>query len=86
MVERIVIKKQKENFSKEEICNRIEIVYTELIKKDRYLLEVDANERSITNRLALYLKSVFPEYDVDCEYNRNGKHPKKLSGFTKKIN
>jgi len=85
MIERIVIQKQKEILSQEDIRNRIEIAYTELIEKDQYLLEVDANERSITHRLAIYLEELFPKYDVDCEYNRNGIDPKKLNRLKKPI-
>jgi hypothetical protein len=39
--------------------------------EDRYLLSVDAHERSICFRFAVYLAEQFPEFDVDCEYNRN---------------
>jgi len=45
-------------------------IYT-LLGNDGFLLENDVNERSISHRLALYLEDYFPEYDVDCEYNRN---------------
>jgi len=40
---------------------------------------------SITHRLAIHLESVFPGYDVDCEYNRDGFDPKRLIGYKKKI-
>ena len=43
---------------------------------DRHLLDFDVGERSITHRLGLYLQPLFPEWDVDCEYNRNGHDPK----------
>ena len=56
-----------------------------LIEKDGYLLKVNANERSITHCLAIHLESVFPGYNVDCEYNRDGVDPKILNGFKKKI-
>jgi hypothetical protein len=49
-----------------------------LIEKDVYLLEVDANERTITHKLAGYLQMELPELDVDAEYNRTGKIPKRL--------
>lgn len=45
---------------------------------DVYLLRVDANERSITHRLAMYLQEEFSDWDVDCEYNRDGNDPKEL--------
>lgn len=36
---------------------------------DHHLLEKDLSERSITHKLAEYLKVTFSNYDVDCEYN-----------------
>ena len=45
---------------------------------ERDLLEADANERSITHKLAEYLQGVFPEWNVDCEYNRLGDKIKRL--------
>jgi len=46
---------------------------------DRELLDVDANERSITHKLAEHLQCEFPKWNVDCEYNRKGYDPKRLS-------
>lgn len=43
-------------------------------REDRYLLQTDASERSICHRLAQYLedelKTDYPGYTVDVEYNR----------------
>lgn len=50
-----------------------------LIKNDFYLLEVWINERTLTHRLAVYLEKLFPDYHVDCEYNRNWALPKTIS-------
>jgi hypothetical protein len=41
-----------------------------LIKDDSFLFDAAVNERSITHCLAIYLADQFPEYDIDCEYNR----------------
>lgn len=49
-----------------------------LLEIDRHLLEVGANERSITARLMLHLQAEFPKRDVDCEYNRNEFEPKRM--------
>lgn len=54
-----------------EIKGRIESALKILFKKDIYLLQKDINERAVAHRLAIYLQCVFPEYDVDCEYNGN---------------
>jgi hypothetical protein len=51
---------------------------SELLVNDRDLLAIDANERSITFRFAMYLQACLPEWTVDCEYNRDGIEPKKL--------
>ncbi len=49
----------------------IESSQQRLWDEDRLLLRLDAHERSICFRLATYLAEQFPEFDVDCEYNRN---------------
>jgi hypothetical protein len=49
-----------------------------LLDNDLYLLEVDANERAISHWLGTYIQKLFPEWNVDCEYNRNGHDPKRL--------
>ena len=49
-----------------------------LLKHDRFLMETDANERSITHKFAEYLQVEFPKWHVDCEYNRRGNLPKRL--------
>ena len=50
-----------------------------LKKNDWKLLKSDVNERSITHKLAIYLQENFPNFDVDCEYNRDGLDPKMLN-------
>lgn len=54
---------------------------SELLANDHHLLGVDANERSITFRFAMYLQMRLPEWVVDCEYNRDGIEPKRLGSF-----
>lgn len=49
-----------------------------LLERDGILLTTDANERTISAQLACYLKLMFPEWDVDVEYNRQGLDPKKI--------
>jgi hypothetical protein len=61
-----------------EIAEKVFAAIDELFQRDAALFEVDANERSISHRLAQYLTSRFPEWDVDCEYNRDGHAPKRL--------
>jgi len=45
---------------------------------DSYLLENDLHERTITHKLAEYLQALFPHWNVDCEYNRDGLGPKRV--------
>ncbi len=61
-----------------DIANKIRVAIEQLFAQDAALFEVDANERSISHRLAVHLTRSFPEWDVDCEYNRKGHAPKKL--------
>ena len=51
---------------------------SELLDNDKDLLGIDVNERSITFRFAMYLQQHFPDWTVDCEYNRDGIEPKRL--------
>ena len=52
-----------------------------LYEKDQYLicnrLDNHGSELSITHKLGTYLESLFQEYDVDCEYNRNEENIKR---------
>lgn len=43
-----------------------------LLEQNKFLLEKDANERSLTHQFAFYLQHCFPYWHVDCEYNRVG--------------
>jgi hypothetical protein len=51
---------------------------SELLVNDHELLGINANERSITFRFAMYLQLRLPAWTVDCEYNRDGTDPKRL--------
>lgn len=61
-----------------EVKKRVETAIDELKERDSELLERDVNERSISHRLACHLQRHFPEWDVDCEYNRKGFNVKQL--------
>lgn len=51
----------------------------QLLQADTYLFRVDANERAIAHRLAIYVENFFPDWNVDCEYNRDGHEPKEIT-------
>lgn len=63
----------------DELQSRVNRAVNKLFKNDNYLLHSNANERSISHKFAEYLQQEFPEWDVDCEYNRD------LHGKIKKI-
>lgn len=73
-------------YSKEEIKKKVYIAIDLLIKNDSFLLKNDVNERSISHKLAEYLQQQFPEYNVDCEYNRIKNQKMDHAYITKKIN
>ena len=56
----------------------VAISLKQLCDKDRYLLENDLNECSINHKLAYHLQDHFPDWDVDCEYNKNAIKIKEL--------
>ena len=68
------------NLSREDVRRRLHAAYNTLLEHDRALLELDANERSLTHKLAEHLQVEFPDWNVDCEYNRKGTLPKRLMG------
>ncbi len=57
----------------------IEAALRRFIKEDKHLSELDVNERSQTHKLAEYIQNLIPEYNVDCEYNKNLRMDKKLN-------
>lgn len=56
----------------------VALALSELLAYDHDLLDINANERSITFRFAMYLQPRFPGWTVDCEFNRDGVEPKRL--------
>lgn len=55
-----------------------------LVEHDAFLLTNDVNERAISHRLCMYLQQALPDWDVDCEYNRNHDDPKMLNIQTRR--
>jgi len=62
----------------EDIKQRVVAAICNLYHHDWDLLDVDANERSITYKLAEHLQREFPDWHVDCEYNRRRDDVKRL--------
>src|SRR5215469_6919930 len=44
----------------------------EFYARETFLLQKDLGERALTHRLAVQLERQYPDWDVDCEYNRLG--------------
>lgn len=55
-----------------ELERHLALALGHLLERDAYLLEDDASEWSVAHRLAVYLEQQLPDWDVDCEYNRQG--------------
>lgn len=59
-------------YSFEEISARLRKAISILQERDAIFLDSQFNisERAVTHRLGMYLAELFPDEDVDCEYNR----------------
>ena len=69
------------DYSIQEIQKKVHIAIGVLFKNDAFLLENEVHERSIAHKLAEYLQDEFPDWHVDCEYNRKGRDGKILKGI-----
>jgi len=61
-----------------EILAKLISAIHEFTQDDGELLNLDANERSISHKLAEHLQRHFSDLKVDCEYNRHGNDVKRL--------
>jgi hypothetical protein len=73
-----------EQFDRDNIPKKVQSALDKLMQCDSSLLQIDANERSITHRLAMYLQEEFEDWDVDGEYNRDN-HPVKRLRLTEEF-
>jgi len=62
----------------DEIELNLEEVLGRFVTEEISLLQVNASEQSISNRLARIIESSIDGWDVDCEYNREMYEIKKL--------
>ena len=62
------------------IAEKVGRAVQQLLEMDAELLIRDVHERTITGRLADHLRPHFPEWDVDCEYNRDDHGIKRVDG------
>jgi len=62
----------------EEIALDLEELLNQFVCHEIELLEINASEQAISNRLARMIEKSIIGWDVDCEYNRNNYDIKKL--------
>lgn len=65
-------------YNLEKIKEKIDSAITSFLTNEKDLFEINSNERTISQNFSTYLKLNFPEWDVDCDYNRDMKKTKKL--------
>lgn len=53
------------------IIEKVDSSINILFENDKWLIENDLSEQSISHKLGEYLQHNFPELNVDCEYNGN---------------
>ena len=73
-------------YSLDEIKEKVRKSLYLLWDNDKCLLSIDASERSITHRLSTYIEREFREYNVDCEYNREGNDTKRYREIVDQLN
>ena len=66
------------SFTKDEIKRIVKSSLQKLRRMDKDLLDININERTVTHKLAEYLQEQFPEFNVDCEYNRYRNYIKRI--------
>jgi hypothetical protein len=59
-----------------ELEAKIDTGLSKLIELDPVLIKNKTREESISHRLAYYLQGLFPDFDVDCEYDKFGEGDK----------
>ena len=59
------------NMNQNNLLSPVQSAIKELYTKDIDLIKKDLCERCLVNRLAIYLDKLFPEFYVDCEFNKS---------------
>ncbi len=58
--------------------DKVVVALGDFYARETYLLETDLGERTLTHRLAVSLEKQFPEWNIDCDYNRLGERTWRL--------
>ena len=64
--------------SHREIADKLQSALERVYEADHILIGLEVHERTTASRLAMYLQEEFPEWDVDCEYNRDARDTKTI--------
>ena len=64
--------------TREIVAAKIDSCIQSLLRNDTKLLTLDVHERAVTQQLAAYMQGKFPDWQVDCEYNRLEDEVKRL--------
>ena len=69
--------------NRQNFLSNVDLAVRNVYKYDRDLLELQANERALAHRLAVYIEPLFKGHSIDCEYNRYGTElaPKSIPGI-----
>lgn len=73
---------EKEMKERKTLINNVAEAFRLVYKNDKFLIENELCERCIMFRFAQYLADLYPDYDVDCEYNRHKNNIKKINANT----
>lgn len=73
---------EKEMKERKTLINNVAEAFRLVYKNDKFLIEKGLCERCIMFRFAHYLADLYPDYDVDCEYNRHKNNIKKINANT----
>jgi hypothetical protein len=58
--------------------DKVVLALGDFYARETHLLEKDLGERTLTHRLAVAIERQFPEWNVDCDYNRLGERTWRL--------
>lgn len=61
-----------------EVIDKVNEALDSFYARDAELVKLRVQERSIAHKFAEYLGPLFPNHDIDCEYDKHGKYKKEL--------
>lgn len=53
-----------------DLYSKVELAINKFYSRDSMLLDINGSEWSIAHRIAVYLETIFEDWNVDCEYTR----------------